>query len=71
MKRLFDYRLWAMVTILSLPQSLLAHSGHGVMEGNSLVHYLLSPSHAITLGVIVLGVLAFFGWKRFATQKKR
>ena len=38
----------------------LAHAGHGVTEGHSLVHYLSEPIHVtmILVGVAALSILA-------------
>ena len=59
-----------LVALFFAPVSLLAHGGHGVPEGNSLIHYLLSPMHAIPMAIIIAGAVLYFRWKRAVAQKK-
>lgn len=53
--------------IFSLPA--LAHEGHGVHEGHSLTHYMLSWEHAI--GILVAVVFAIVGVKWYQARRQR
>lgn len=55
--------------LMTLPALTFAHSGHGVMEGASLIHYLLSPMHAIPVGIAIIGVGIYFWRKKHAASK--
>lgn len=48
--------------------SILAHAGHGVTDGHSLLHYLIEPAHLPFTVAAAVVVLAVFGW---AIAKRR
>jgi len=42
--------------------TMLAHAGHGVTDGDSLLHYLIEPAHlpfTIAGGMVVVAALAW------------
>jgi len=41
---------------------LIAHAGHGVTEGGSLIHYLTEPAHLPFTVAAVVVVIAALGW---------
>jgi len=55
---------------VSLPLIGFAHSGHGVMDGASMIHYLLSPLHAIPAAFIIIGLALYFFRKRRAASRQ-
>ena len=43
--------------------NILAHAGHGVTEGHSLLHYLTEPAHlpyTLAAAVVAIGVAVWF-----------
>ncbi len=52
---------------LTTTGSLLAHPGHGVTEGDSVVHYLIEPTH---IGPVVLLALAGLATGRWLKRRK-
>jgi hydrogenase/urease accessory protein HupE len=50
--------------------NLFAHSGHGHTDGNSLIHYLMEPMHAMFLVAVVL-MIAFSSIYLILKMKKR
>jgi putative copper export protein len=55
--------------LAALPFLTFAHTGHGVMEGSSMIHYLMSPMHMIPTAIIIAGVAVYFWRKKRATSK--
>jgi protein-S-isoprenylcysteine O-methyltransferase Ste14 len=49
---------------LLLPVVAIAHPGHGVSDGSSWVHYLLSPIHVGVGVVMILVVLSAVSYYR-------
>lgn len=57
-----------LVTLASAAQ-VLAHPGHGITEGSSLVHFLTEPVHVISfIAVVAVGAIVVL-WYR-AKKKK-
>lgn len=57
------------VALMTLPALSFAHSGHGILDGASMIHYLLSPMHAIPVGIAIIGAAIYFWRKRHAATK--
>ena len=55
--------------LLTLPALSFAHTGHGVLDGASMIHYLLSPMHAIPVGIALVGTAIYFWRKKRAASK--
>lgn len=55
--------------MMALPALSFAHTGHGVMDGASMIHYLLSPMHAIPVGIAVIATAFYFWRKKRAASK--
>jgi putative copper export protein len=67
MKGFVKLNLIALISML--PLFSYAHTGHGIMEGASMIHYLLSPMHAIPVSLGILAVGIYFWRKKRATSK--
>lgn len=54
MKR--SIQLFIVSFLMALPSLAIAHDGHGVFNGSTLIHYLSSPLHAIPVlvGIVLL-----------------
>ena len=61
------FTLLALFLVLS-PRIVLAHAGHGTLDGTNLWHYLTSPLHLI-YALIVLAV-AVFGVRYFTKRQE-
>jgi len=55
--------------LAATPLLTFAHTGHGVAKGASMIHYLLSPMHAIPVGLGILAVGLYF-WRKKQTASK-
>ncbi|MCA1801733.1 MAG: hypothetical protein LC662_04650 [Rhodothermaceae bacterium] len=61
--------LSAILVTLTFAAPVLAHPGHGITEGNSLVHFLTEPVHIISfIAVVAVSTIAVL-WYR-ARKKK-
>jgi putative Mn2+ efflux pump MntP len=61
--------LSALLVSLASAAQVLAHPGHGITEGNSLVHFLTEPVHIISfIAVLAVGAIVVL-WYR-AKKKK-
>jgi hypothetical protein len=53
---------------LALPVATFAHVGHGAHEGNTIAHYLTSPSHiipfALVAAFIVVAGIGVWQWRK-------
>jgi len=67
MKYFHKFSLTALIA--TLPFLSFAHEGHGVMTGSSLIHYMLSPMHAISVGIAVVILVVFVIRKRQTSTK--
>lgn len=58
-----------MLIIVSLPEMMLAHPGHGdhTHDGWSIIHYFTQPEHAVVSIAIVISV----AWVTFYLLKSR
>ena len=57
--RLFAYCLTACLTTTG---SLLAHPGHGVTAGDSVVHYLVEPLHVAPVVLLLIAGISTGLW---------
>jgi hypothetical protein len=59
--------------LASSPLAAFAHGGHGIFDGNALMHYFASPEHAIPVAGIVLtvGIILFRRHRKAAAEKAR
>ena len=56
---------------LLVPVVSFAHTGHGIFDGGTLVHYLISPAHMIPILAGVILVAYYIVRKKVnATEKK-
>lgn len=62
--------LTCFIIFLMNSSHLFAHPGHGSTEGQSLIHYLMEPMHAMVLGAVVL-MIAFSSTYMILKMKKR
>jgi hypothetical protein len=68
-KRVILTVLSAILVSLASATQVLAHPGHGITEGNSLVHFLTEPVHIISfIAVVAFGAITVL-WYR-ARKKK-
>ncbi len=62
------------ISFLSLPFLGIAHEGHGLADGSSLLHYLTAPEHlfpALAGLLILLGTLGWHGYHRLKAIKEK
>ena len=58
-----------LLLLACMPFLVLAHEGHGVLEGHTLGHYVFNPMHAIPVIAVVL-IVAVVLYRRRQVAKK-
>jgi hypothetical protein len=59
-----------LLAITVLPQVVLAHEGHGFTQGNSAMHYIAEPFHALVFLTVVAGIAGLIFHFRKQFRKK-